>query len=66
MLEYIKIGRLNKKLLEEVNVKVNDKVMILEKALKDGYRTKDIAQNGMEIVGTDKMGNIIKDNILQD
>lgn len=40
-------------------------VKAVRKALKDGYRTKDIAQNGMEIVGTDKMGNIICDNILQ-
>lgn len=36
----------------------------VRKALKDGYRTKDIAQTGMDIVGTDKMGNIIRDNIL--
>lgn len=40
-------------------------VNAVRKALKDGFRTKDIAQNGMEIVGTDKMGNIISSNILQ-
>lgn len=40
-------------------------VNAVRKALKDGYRTKDIAQIGMEIVGTDKMGNIICNNVLQ-
>lgn len=40
-------------------------VNAVKKTLKDGYRTKDIAQKGMEIVGTDKMGNIISSNILQ-
>ena len=44
----------------------DDIVNAVRKALKDGYRTKDISQDGMEIVGTDKMGNIIKDNILQE
>ena len=43
----------------------DDVVYAVRKALKDGYRTKDIAQDGMEIVGTDKMGNVIKDNILR-
>ena len=36
----------------------------IRKALKDGYRTKDISQKGLSIIGTDKMGDIIKDNIL--
>ena len=40
-------------------------VNAVRKALKDGYRTKDISQNGMKVIGTDIMGNIIKDNILQ-
>ena len=40
-------------------------VNAVRKALKDGYRTKDIAQNGMQVVGTDVMGNVIKDNVLQ-
>ena len=36
----------------------------IRKALKDGYRTKDISQKGLSVIGTDKMGDIIKDNIL--
>ena len=36
----------------------------IRKALKDGYRTKDISQKGLSIIGTDKMGDIIKANIL--
>ena len=36
----------------------------IRKTLKDGYRTKDISQQEMNIIGTDKMGDIIKDNIL--
>ncbi len=37
----------------------------VRKALRDGFRTKDIAWNSMTIVGTDKMGNIISDNVLK-
>ncbi len=40
-------------------------VNAVRKALKDGYRTKDISQTGMQIVGTDKMGDIITDNVLK-
>ncbi len=36
----------------------------VRKALKDGYRTADIMQNGMQKVGTSEMGNAIKNNIL--
>ena len=36
----------------------------IRKALKDGYRTKDISQQGLSVIGTDKMGDIIKANIL--
>ena len=39
-------------------------VAAVRKALKDGYRTQDIMQTGMNIVGCSKMGNIIKDNVL--
>lgn len=39
-------------------------VCAVRKALKDGFRTKDIAQTGAEIIGTDRMGSIISDNIL--
>lgn len=37
----------------------------VRKALKDGYRTADIMQNGMTKVGTAQMGNAIADNILR-
>ena len=37
----------------------------VRKTLKDGYRTKDIAQEGMKTVGTDTIGDIIKDNIFK-
>lgn len=37
----------------------------VRKALKDGYRTADIMQNGMTKVGTVQMGNAIADNILR-
>ena len=43
----------------------DDIVKAVRKALKDGYRTKDIAQEGMNIIGTTQMGDIIKNNILQ-
>lgn len=43
----------------------DDIVNAVRKALKDGYRTKDIQQTGMVTVGTDKMGNVIVDNILR-
>lgn len=38
---------------------------VVRKALKDGYRTADIMQDGMIKVGTSQMGNIIADNILR-
>ncbi len=38
----------------------------VRKTLKAGFRTNDIAQTGMVTVGTDKMGNIICDKVLQD
>ena len=41
-------------------------VNAVRKALKDGFRTKDIAQSGMKIAGTDKIGSIIKDNVLSE
>ena len=31
--------------------------------LKDGYRTKDIMSDGMMLVGTDKMGDLIKERL---
>lgn len=45
---------------EEYDVIVN----AVRKALKDGFRTQDIMQTGKNIVGCSKMGDIIKDNIL--
>lgn len=39
-------------------------VNAVRKTLKDGYRTNDIKQDGMKIIGTSEMGNIIRDNIL--
>ena len=36
----------------------------IRKTLKDGFRTQDIAQKDTLTVGTNKMGDIIKDNIL--
>ncbi len=39
-------------------------VNAVRKALKDGYRTKDIAQDKMTILGTKEIGDIIKNNIL--
>ena len=42
----------------------NDIVNAVRKALKDGFRTKDIAQDGMKIIRTNEMGDIIKNNIL--
>ena len=42
----------------------DDIVNAVRKTLKDGFRTKDIAQEGMQIIGTDKMGDIICQNIL--
>ena len=41
-------------------------VHAVRKTLKDGYRTQDIKQDGMQIIGCKKMGDIIKDNILKD
>ncbi len=40
-------------------------VRAVRQALKDGYRTKDIAQEGMSEIGTDKMGNVIRDNVFR-
>lgn len=39
-------------------------VNAVRKALKDGYRTKDIYQEGMKTVSTSELGDIIKNNIL--
>lgn len=44
----------------------DDIVNAVRKALKDGYRTQDIKQDGMKIIGTAEMGNAVKDNILND
>ncbi len=38
-------------------------VNAVRKTLKDGYRTQDIMQDGMKLVGTDKLGDIICSNI---
>ncbi len=43
----------------------DDIVNAVRKALKDGYRTQDIAQQGMKTIGTSEMGDIIKNNIMQ-
>ena len=40
-------------------------VHAVRKTLKDGYRTQDIKQDGMQIIGCKKMGDIIKDHILK-
>ncbi len=34
--------------------------------LKDGYRTSDIVSEGMTLVGTDKMGDLIKETLCKD
>ncbi|MBQ4122155.1 3-isopropylmalate dehydrogenase [bacterium] len=39
-------------------------VNAVRKTLKDGYRTQDIMQKGMNAVSCSEMGNIVKDNIL--
>jgi len=39
-------------------------ISAVRKTLKDGFRTQDIAQPGMKIIGTSEIGSIIKDNIL--
>lgn len=36
----------------------------VRKTLKDGFRTNDIMQEGMTLTSTDKLGSIIRDNIL--
>ncbi len=41
-------------------------VNAVRKTLKDGYRTQDIKQDGMKVIGCKKMGDTIKDNILKD
>ena len=41
-----------------------DIVNAVRKTLKDGYRTQDIAQTGMETVSTQQMGNLICDRLL--
>ena len=43
----------------------NDIVTAVRQALKDGFRTKDISQPGANIIGTDKMGDVIAENILK-
>ena len=35
----------------------------VDKALADGWRTADIAKPGETVIGTRKMGQIIRDNI---
>ena len=47
-----------------MNNEHDDIVNAVRKALKDGYRTNDIAQTGMKVIGTDKMGDVIAQNIL--
>ena len=47
-----------------MNNEHNEIVNAVRKVLKDGYRTADIMQNGMNKVGTKEMGNAIKNNIL--
>ncbi len=49
--------------LNEANESI---IKAVRKALKDGYRTKDIALEGGNTVSTDEMGNVIKDNILKE
>ena len=39
-------------------------VNAVRKALKDGYRTKDIMQDGAVLTGTSRMGSIIAENVL--
>ena len=46
-----------------MNKEHDDIVNAVRKALKDGYRTKDIAQEGMQIIGTSQMGDVIVNNI---
>ena len=47
-----------------MDVQSDEITMAVRKALKDGYRTADIMQNGMQKVGTSQMGDVIKSNIL--
>ena len=35
----------------------------VQKVLTEGYRTTDIMSDGMELVGTDKMGDLIAERI---
>lgn len=42
----------------------NDIENAVEKALKDGHRTSDIAKKGEKIISTKEMGNIIVENII--
>ena len=49
-----------------MNNEHDDIVKSVRKALKDGYRTKDIALSGMDFISTSKMGDIIYNNILAD
>ena len=48
-----------------LNKEHDDVVMAVRKALKDGFRTQDIMQDGMKTVGCSEMGSVIKDNILK-
>ncbi len=48
-----------------MNLAHDDIVTGVRQALKDGYRTKDISQPGANIIGTDKMGDVIAENILK-
>jgi 3-isopropylmalate dehydrogenase len=48
-----------------LNKEHDEIVLAVRKTLKDGFRTKDIAQEGKTIINTDKMGDIISENILK-
>ncbi len=37
----------------------------IKDVLKDGFRTADIMSDGKELIGTRKMGDLIKDKILK-
>ena len=49
--------------------KMDEAYNLIEKSikdvLKDGFRTADIMSDGKELIGTRKMGDLIKDKILK-
>ena len=47
-----------------MNNEHDDIVKSVRKTLSDGYRTKDIAQENKNIIGTSQMGDVIASNIL--